>query len=62
MVGSVLDLTMGLPLMDWKRIKGLRLMPNGSFSVFGGSAAAVAVAAGTGARAGGASSSGSSYI
>jgi hypothetical protein len=57
MVGSVLDLTIGFPLMDWKRIKGLRRMPSGSFSGFGGSEAA-----GVGAGAGGASSSGSSYI
>lgn len=47
--------TIGLPLMDWKRMKGLRLIPSGSFSDFGGSAAA-----GVGAGAGGASSSGSS--
>lgn len=55
-MGSVLDLIMGLPLIDWKRIKGLRLMPSGSFSGFGDSAVTVGV--GTGAR--GASSSGSS--
>jgi hypothetical protein len=55
MVGSVLDLTMGFPLMDWKRMKGLRRMPNGSFSDLDGSAAA-----GVGAGADGASSSGSS--
>ena len=59
-MGSVLDLIMGLPLIDWKRIKGLRLMPSGSLSAFGGSA--VAVMAGLGAGADGASSSGSSYI
>jgi len=56
MAGSVLDLTSGFPLIDWKRIKGLRRMPSGSFSVLGGSAA------GVGLGAGGASSSGSSYI
>jgi hypothetical protein len=46
---------MGFPLMDWKRMKGLRRMPNGSFSDLDDSAAA-----GVGAGADGASSSGSS--